>query len=319
MNSEATNKRIAIIGCGYVGCALGETLVRAGHDVIGTTISPQRVAGIEARGIRPVVLEHAQTDRLHTLLSDCDAVYLTLAAGRKRGDYRKVYLEGVKNLLQACEGTPVKRIIYTSSTQVYGQENGTWVDESSPTEPQTENGRILLAAEQALLEGTCAVIRPANRPAAGFSTPTGGPRRDSRSSDNSRSSEVCATVVRLGGIHGPGRDLIERVRAAADKERSDADAYVNLIHRDDIVTALVRLLEVPYGGVLNLTDDTPIQRRELYDRIITAADLPPVRWTMGDVSPSLGKRVRNTLIKRTLGLTLQYPGHASPATGRSPS
>lgn len=282
MNAEPARRRIAIIGCGYVGCALGDALVRAGHDVIGTTIVPQRASEIAALGITPLVVEHAQTDRLHTLLSDRGAVYLTLAAGRRRRDYREVYLEGMKNLLRAVKGTPVRRIIYTSSTQVYAQDDGSWVDESSPTEPQTENGRVLLATEQALLDGTRAEQ-------SGYPAPIRG------------------TVVRLGGIHGPGRDLTERIRAAAGQECSDGNCYVNLIHRDDIVTALVRLLDVPYGGILNLTDDAPVKRRELYDRIIAAAGLPPVRWTSGDASPKLGKRVRNTLIKRTLGLTLRYP------------
>ncbi len=333
MNSEPTNKRIAIIGCGYVGCALGEALLRAGHDVVGTTTSPQRVSEIEAvngrvrksgedpspkrkrgvgrpvacargsdkhsapacsdLGITPVVLEHAQTDRLHALLCDRDTVYLTLAAGRQRSDYREVYLEGVKNLLRAAEGTPVTRIVYTSSTQVYGQNDGSCVDECSPTEPQNENGRVLLAAEEALLDGTRAEL-------------------------SGEHASICATVVRLGGIHGPGRDLAERIRSAAGKQRTDGDAYVNLIHRDDIVTALVRLLDVAYRGVLNLTDDTPVKRRELYDGVINTAGLPPIRWTSNDAPPNLGKRVRSTLIKRTLGLTAEYPVYRSPPAGRSP-
>jgi hypothetical protein len=146
----------------------------------------------------------------------------------------------------------------------------------------------------------------------------GGPRKDSRSSEirgprsDSRSSEhvpICATVLRLGGIHGPGRDLGERIRRAAGQERGDGDAYVNLIHRDDIVTGLAELLDVPYAGVLNLTDGTPMKRRELYDGIITAADLPAIRWANTDTPPDLGKRIRNTLIKRTLGITLQHPSY----------
>ncbi|MFQ5590184.1 MAG: NAD-dependent epimerase/dehydratase family protein [Phycisphaerae bacterium] len=337
--------RSAIIGCGYVGCALAEALVRAGHDVVATTTTPERVAVIEsindrvlasgvdpcpghtrpspasppgpvsgapARGGGPAygdpegrhgmtteasegpaaargkpriaahVLEHSRLGELRALLTDCTVVYLTLAPGGRGGDYRAVYLDGTRNLLRAVENTSIRQIIYTSSTQVYGQEDGSWVDEESPTKPRSVNGLALLAAEQALLED----------PVGGQAV---GP------------ALVSTTVVRLGGIYGPGRDLGERIRAAAGTQRSDGDAYVNLIHRDDIVVALVRLIDVPYRGILNLVDDTPMKRRELYDRVMATAGLPGVRWIMGGVVQRSGKRVRNGLIKRTLGLTLQHP------------
>ena len=180
---------IAIIGCGYVGCALGEALVKAGHHVIGTTTDPQRVREIEARGITPAVLEHARTDLLHAVLSDRTAVYLTIAAGRKHGNYPKVYLEGAHNVLHACKDAPVTRIIYTSSTQVYGQSDGSWVDESSATEPQTANGRVLLAAEQALLDGAHAHQSGERSGEEHLSRPAVGPRKDSRF------SHLCGALV----------------------------------------------------------------------------------------------------------------------------
>lgn len=278
MNSESAIKRIAIIGCGYVGRALGETLAAAGHDVIGTTTTPARVAEIEAAGITPQIIELSQAEPLHALLGDRDAVFLTVAAGRGRRDYAEVYLNGVKNLLRAAEGTAVRRIIYTSSTQVYGQDDGSWVDESSPTQPQSQNGRILLEAEHALLAGVAELTGDAS---------------------------VRATVVRLGGIHGPGRDLNKRILAAAGQARADGNAFVNLIHRDDIVAALVRLLEVGFEGALNLTDGAPVTRKELYDQVIASAGLPPIRWEASDTSAGLGKRVRNDLARKTLLVTPQ--------------
>jgi len=280
MTSGKAKKRIAIVGCGYVGCALGESLVRSGHDVVGTTATKARVKEIESASIRSAVLEHAQTDKLRALLQDRDAVFLTVAAGRRRGNYREVYLEGATNLLRAAEGTPVTRIIYTSSTGVYAQSDGSWVDESSPTEPLEDNARILLQTEQALLEGT---------------------------SELAKTARVHVTTVRLGAIYGPGRDLGERIRASAGTERSDGDAYINMIHRDDIVTALTLLIDIEHHGVLNLCNDEPLTRRKLYDTVIAAANLTPIRWIQSVSSPNLGKRVRNDLIKQALGLTLQHP------------
>ncbi len=305
MSAACSKTRVAIIGCGYVGSALGEALVRDGHDVVGTTTTPTRAEGLRALGIEPEVIELAEVKRLHALLLDREAVYLTVAPRRQGECYREVYLAGVKNLLLAVGCTAVKRIVYTSSTRVYGQCDGGWVDESSPTDPRDENGRILLEAEHALLAGVgqcggqvgCGVSESAE-------TPRGlkpGARRDEHT--------VYATVVRLGGIYGPGRDLVARIRSRAGTQRSDGDTYVNLIHLDDIVSALIALLDVRHHGVLNLTDGQPEPRREFYDRVLSRAGLPPIRWLRGALRTRPGKRVRNALIIDTLGLVLKHPTH----------
>jgi len=275
-------QRTAIVGCGYVGTAVGEALVRAGGEVHGTTTSPSRTAELEAKGIVPHVLEVADAAALHGLLAECEAVLLSVGAGREGADYRSVYLAAASHLVAALERTTVSRVVYTSSTRVYAQDDGRWVDEDSPTQPADENGRTLLEAERVLLD--------AGRVGAGV-------------------PPVFVTVLRLGGIYGPGRDPAARIRQFAGQERRDGDACVNMIHLDDIVAAIVRLLPMPHGGVLNLCDDGPAPRREYYDRIIAAAGLPPIRWISPAGSPPLGKRVGNALIKQTLGLQLQHPFH----------
>lgn len=280
-----TPQRIAIIGCGYVGSALGEALCRAGHDVLGTTTAPSRVDDLRSRGITPEVVEVAELERLHELLSDRAVVYLTIAPGTRGADYRDVYLAGANAVLAAAGGTAVRRIVYTSSTHVYAQEDGGWVDETSPTEPKDENGWILLAAERALLDG-----------AARLSPSTAG-------------GAVTATVLRLSGIYGPGRDPVWRIRAASGTERTDGDTYLNLVHLDDILSALTALLDAPYHGVLNLSDDEPTRRRDYYDGVLEELDLPPIRWRQSDAERGLGKRVRNARIKKTLGLVLKHPTH----------
>ena len=277
-----TYQRIAIIGCGYVGSAVGEALVKAGHHVVGTTITPDRLDDLRAKGIAPALLDTADTDRVHEVLHDRDAVVLSVAAGRGRADYRKVYLGSANSVITAARGTPVKRIIYTSSVGVYGQDDGSWVDESSPTHPRDDNGRILLDTERALLDGAKTL---------------------------GRGQTGCASVVRLSGIYGPGRDLTGRIKSFAGKKRDDGDAYLNLIHLDDIVAALTALLAIRYHGVLNLSDDRPLPRREFYDRIIAEAGLPAIQWISVGAPTKRGKRVRNVLIKRTLGLTLKHPTH----------
>lgn len=282
MPADRTRRRVAILGCGYVGSALGRALAQAGHDVVATTTTPERTPAIRELGVTPVVIRLAETNRLPALLADPDAVYLTVAAGQGRGNYRAVYLDGTKQLLAALQDSRVTRVVYTSSSAVHGQRDGGWVDEQSPTEPAEANARVLLETEQALLAGI-EMLRK-QRP-------------------------LSATVLRLCGIYGSGRDPLRWIESSAGSERTDGDGYLNLIHLDDIVAALVRLLEAPYHGVLNLNDDCPTLRRVFYDRLLAAAGLPPIRWVQPSGPPDLGKRVRNDLLKQTLGLTLKHPNH----------
>ena len=280
MSSVHSHKRVAIIGCGYIGSALGETLVRAGHDVVGTTTTPDRADELRREGIRPEVVQVAGVERLHEILGDREAVYLTIAPRTRGEDYRDVYLAAARAVVTAVDGTAVRRIIYTSSTRVYGVNDGSWVDESTPPTPRDENGHILREVEQVLL----------------------GAEKPPRDSADRRVS-----VVRMSAIYGPERKMEKFIHAAAGTERSDGEGWVNLIHRDDIVMALTALLDVAHHGVLNLSNDRPERRRRLYDRILAEADLPPITWTAADPPTGLGKRIRNDLIERTLGLTLEHP------------
>lgn len=271
---------LAIIGCGYVGSALAKALAGAGHDVVATTTSADRLDEICSLGAHAELLDIADVDRLGTILADRQAVYLTIAPKERGADYRDVYLAAARSLAKAVRPTPVRRIIYTSSTRVYGQDDGGWVDETSPTKPRDEQGNILVETEETLLE-------------------TKSECRDA----------LAVSVVRLGGIHGPERDLVERAKTMAGTQRSGGDVFANLIHRDDIVTALSRLLDVAHQGALNLCDDKPEPRRAIYDRIIAQAGLDPIRWMDGSGSDGLGKRVRNDRIKNLLGLALAHPVH----------
>ena len=268
---------IAIIGCGYVGSALARALVGAGHDVVATTTSSGRVDEIRSLGVRAEILDVADVDRLSSILSDRQVVYLTIAPNHRGTDYRDVYLTAARSLSATIGQTNVHRIIYTSSTRVYGQNDGSWVDETSLTRPRDEQGKILLETEIALLE-------------------SGSECRN-------------VSVVRLAGIHGPRRELVERARALAGTRSSGGAAYVNLIHRDDIVTALSMLLDASHHGVLNLCDDKPEPRRAVYDRIVSEAGLEPIQWADDPASKGLGKRVRNDRSKNLLGLELAHPEH----------
>jgi nucleoside-diphosphate-sugar epimerase len=240
-------------------------------------------------GIEPVALKIDDVKRLCETVADCHTVLLTIAPGRRDGGYRETYYQGVVNLLEAARGTCVEHVIYTSSTGVYGQRDGRWVDEESATASVTANSRILREAELRLLEGA-------------------------------RIEGITGTILRLAGIYGPSRGPARRVRQYAGQERSGGDAFVNLVHRDDVVSVLTAAIDKPFHGVFNVSDGHPIRRRTLYGRVLSLAGLEPISWVESQPDPDLGKRVRNDRVKRVFCVELKYP-HAlqSPEFGEGES
>ncbi|MCH8252580.1 MAG: NAD-dependent epimerase/dehydratase family protein [Planctomycetes bacterium] len=270
-------KNIAIVGCGYVGSAFARAAAAVGHDVAGTTTTPERRPELEGYGMAPVVLQVSDRDALRAFLQGRDIVYLCVAAGRNRGDYRSVYVDGAANVLEAASAAGVSRIVYTSSTSVYGKTDGSLVTEESPIAPARENARLLVEAERILLDG--------------------GQRNG-----------MAVTILRLAAIYGPGRDPTNWMRRSAGTQRHDGDALLNFVHVDDIATAMMRVLETGCRGVFNVCEDRPIRRRTLYDRLAQTTGCTPVTWVRGDDrqagSPAvnLGKHVSNERIKRRLGM-----------------
>ncbi len=206
-NQPSGHLRVLIAGCGYVGSALAERLVAAGHEVWGLRRTPDGVPG----GVHPFAADLSHPSTLQALPPHLDyVVYAVSPGGSSDEAYRAAYVEGVGNLLSAVveqEQAP-RRVLFTSSTGVYAQTEGEWVDEDSPTEPSSYSGQRLLEGERLLL---------------------GGP--------------FPATVLRLGGIYGPGRTrLIEEVRAGSAACLPGTPAWSNRIHRDDCAGALHHLM-----------------------------------------------------------------------------
>lgn len=267
---------VTILGCGYVGRALA---ARLAHEpgvsrVIATTTTPGRVADLERLGLEPVLVTLGEGRGLGDAIGEARVVYFTAAPGSS-GDYSAVYRDGTRQLLRAAEGTAVRRILYTSSTAVYVQDDGSWVDETAETAPTTERGRILLDAESTLLDGAAAL-------------------------------GVSATVLRLAGIHGPGRGPQNVAARLAGTRRTDGESYLNLIHRDVVVEALLRLRATDHQGVLNLADGRPRTRRAYYDTLLARQGLPPVRWEppVEGGPAGRGRRIDSRRIQELLGIDL---------------
>ncbi len=204
---------ILIAGCGYVGGRLAELLVEDGRQVAGLRRDASRVpAGV--RGVAADVSDPSTLRGLRDALGQpADAlVYAVSPAGRTEAAYRTAYVDGLRNVLDAVDapGPEPRRVVLVSSTGVYGQEDGSWVDEDTPPEPADPTGRVVLEGERLLgeLEGR-------------------------------------GVVLRLGGIYGPGRTRTVRGVLRGEAGCPAPDRYGNRIHRDDAAGALRHLLEIP--------------------------------------------------------------------------
>ncbi len=269
---------VLIVGCGYVGEALGAVLAGEGHFVRGMRRNPENLP----ESIKPLSAD-VHDKNLGGLLPDgLDFIFYTLSSGGGgEAGYRAAYADGPKNLIQALDkkGERPRRIFFTSSTAVYAQTDGSRVDEESPTLPTHYAGRILLEGERIL-----------------------------------RESGYAATILRLSGIYGPGRTrLIDSVRAGRAEVHKGSPRFTNRIHRDDCAGALAHLMKVDapaevYVGV----DDEPADRRKVLIWLAERLGVPHPREIGGGETPSAraatNKRCSNARLKSS-GYRFLYPSY----------
>jgi len=266
-----------------VGAALAVLLRDAGHDVFGLKRRPEGLP----EGVTPLVADLADANSLAAALARIEAPVelVVYAAAADRGDddsYRRAYVDGLRNLVAALHertSTPAG-VFFTSSTAVYAQHDGSWVDESSPSEPSDFRGARMLEAEAVLA-------------ASGFP----------------------AVSLRLGGIYGPGRTrLVESVRSGRAAIRPGPPRFGNRIHRDDAAGALAHLatlalagraLEPLYLGV----DDEPSDEAVVLRWIASQLGMlePPMRD--GEAAPGARDANRPASNKRCSNARLRATGY----------
>jgi nucleoside-diphosphate-sugar epimerase len=276
--------RVLIVGCGYVGLPLGAELVKQGHEVYGLRRSAGPEAELKAAGIKPLVGDITKPADLASLPAAYDwAVNCVSAGGGGVPEYRAVYLDGTRNLIEWLAEAGLKKFVYTSSTSVYGQTDGSLVRESSPTEPELETGRVLVETEQLLIEAA-------------------------------RQRKFPAVLTRLAGIYGPGRGhwFRQYLRNEACIEGS-GDRWLNMIHRADVVGALIATLKSGRPGeVYNGVDDEPVTQLAFFQWLSATLgkDLPPSVPLETGAERKRGvtnKRVSNRRLKMELGYQFTYP------------
>jgi nucleoside-diphosphate-sugar epimerase len=272
--------RILIAGCGYVGEAAADAFHKRGWEVEGWTASVESAAKLSDRHYAVRAVDVADRDAVSGSPGDFDfLIHCVSSRGGGEEEYRRLYFDGARNLLRAF---PDATLLFTSSTSVYPQTDGSVVDEKSPAEPRHGKGKILRETEELVLA-------------------TGG------------------IVARLGGIHGPHRSFFLTRLLEGRTSPEGNDRLINQIHRDDIVSALLLLADRRAdcrGEIFNVVADEPVRASAAYEWLSTRLKRPLVS-DAHDARPrkrgESNKQVGNRKL-RVLGWAPRYPTFESAMT-----
>jgi nucleoside-diphosphate-sugar epimerase len=280
--------RVLIIGAGYLGLPLGAELARRGHDVSALRRDKSATDRLRALNLNPLSADITQPAQLADLPRDFDWVVNCVASGGGGvEDYRRTYVQGMRNVIDWLvpgqrEGG-ASRIVYTSSTSVYGQNDGSVVDERSPTEPLAATAGVLLEAEKELM--TASQIR--NFP---------------------------AMILRVAGIYGPGRGhWFQQFLRGEARIEGGGERFLNMIHRDDVIGCIIAALERGQGGeIYNAVDDEPVSQLTFFSWLAAALGKPIPTSVNENLNASrkrgiTNKRVSNMKLKTELGYRFKYP------------
>ena len=280
---------VVVVGCGYVGLELAEQLADRDHGVTGVRRSDAGLEAIDSVGERVEAVRADATDPESLgALPNADAVVFAASSGGRQAEAaRGVYVEGLTNVIEeyGSRATLPDRLVYTSSTGVYGDHNGAWVDEETPIDPTTEKTRVLAEAERIAVET-----------AAEFG--------------------IDGTVARFAGLYGPERYRLERYL-----DGPVTAGYLNMVHRDDAAGTVRYLLEADAarGEPVLVVDDEPVEKHAFADWLADecGVDRPEKRSKAerisgGDLSAAAERRIRTSKRcandrLRALGYEFRYP------------
>jgi nucleoside-diphosphate-sugar epimerase len=282
----SSGEKVLIVGCGYRGRRLAQRLQAEGCTVRGMTRSPEHAARLADLNIQPVIADVTQPETLGGIGEGVDTVYHLM--GSMGGDDTALYarhVTGTKNLLYALAGVKLSRYIYESSTAVYGQTEGEWIDETAPLEPSSNMGKLRIQAEDLLLTAW-------------------------------RERGLPAVILRPSSIYRPEGVINEKIRNNAYVLTSDPAKLMNHIYVEDYLDllTLARTRGIP-GEAYNVSDDGPKRGVDYVNHIadLMGVSHPRVEWEApadgcADLVRQSSKRVANDKIKRDFGIAaLRFP------------
>ncbi len=258
------SNKIGVIGCGWLGLPLAKNLVDHNYEVHGSTTSEEKLPVLESAGIVPyqlVLKPNLILGEIQELLSKIDVLVINVPP-RLRGGNSESYLEKMLRLHSEIKKSRVRRIVFVSSTSVYGAIEGE-VTEKTPPKPSTESGKHLLASESLFTDD----------------------------------SDLLVTIIRFGGLIGPDRHPVTMLSKKASL--SNGDDPVNLIHLDDCIFMIRTILEHNYWGeMFNGVYPLHPSKKEYYTQEALKRGLKPPQYTT-EIQEKAGKviRSRNFLYK----------------------
>ena len=275
-----TKNTILSFGHGYSAQALSRLLIPQGWRVIGTTRSAEKATALEAQGTEAVVWPGTDlTDALNA------ATHLLVSAGP--GPDGDPVLKLAKDAIGKA-AAHLKWVGYLSTTGVYGDHNGGWVDETTPLTPSTRRGQLRVEAEAAW-------------------------------QSLSKDCGLPLHIFRLAGIYGPGRGPFAKVRDGSARRIIKSGQVFSRIHVEDIAQVLAASIAQPNpGAIYNLCDDDPAPPEDVIEHAAKLLGLPippAVNYETADMTPMArsfyaeSKRVDNSRIKKDLSVRLIYPDY----------
>lgn len=265
--------KILIVGCGAIGSELAGVLTAKGHDVTGLKRKPPLSVPGSPHYVAADISSASDLADLDTGFTQ--AFFIVSPDGRNEQSYRAVYQTGLDNLLDRL---PETHWTMVSSTSVYGQNQGEWVDEDSPAEPANITSRLIRQAEQKLMN-----LNPDN------------------------------IVARFSGIYGPGREHLLRQAMQTPAIQQTPPYFTNRIHQRDCVGVLAFLLDRSLAGealaqCYLASDDDPAPMWEVMTWLADRLHCPPPAVKAVDADAGMNKRCSNTRLK-ALGYRFQYPSY----------
>ncbi|MCB9799768.1 MAG: SDR family oxidoreductase [Candidatus Omnitrophica bacterium] len=262
---------ILVVGAGYTGSAIGRLFVEKKQKVYGLTRSEASAKELKAQGIMPWIADLTKPETLQRLPKAHFVVICPAPDSRDEESYRRIYLDGVSHFLEAFKKNPRPHLmVYLSSTSVWADCGGEWVDETVEPNPGTTRQRILYEAERQVLR-----------------------------------SGLPVAIFRSGGIYGPGRNRLQALREGR-VSAIEEDEYMNLIHVEDIAALMpVIFKSAREGEIYAGVDDLPVKKSEYYDWLTSKLGISSVVKNRQGAAVR-GKRIRNHKLK-SLGYEFKYP------------
>lgn len=256
-------RKIGILGCGWLGLPLAQSLLEKGFSVKGSTTSIEKISVLQKNGILPFQIAISETKiegEIDSFLDDSEILIIDIPP-KLRGDAKENFVSKIQTLVPFIEKSLVKKVLFVSSTSVYSEDNSTISEENIP-HPNSESGKQLLEVERLL-----------------------------QSNPNFKT-----TVVRFGGLIGKDRHPVKFL--AGKKAVENPDAPINMIHQEDCIGIIEKIIELNcWQETFNAVAPFHPTRKEYYSQKAMELGLPLPEF---DENPSVGKLISSEKVATLL-------------------